>query len=203
MIAAFLTFFVAISLAQPTAPPPRPPPFNPAMDAPHTMGQSGHLAPEPLPRSPHKQVLPPQAGPGIWAGDEPKAIEKPIFVLTEVPIYPSGQERIDAILRACGAGLEGAAFQANLTQRLLALSGDAHLCAVSSMMLQCAYMLLGTEKEKPRRDEVLLAKYEAAIQYLTPLVAVECQGGRAAAVKVLLDHWSAAFATWRRPKGSQ
>lgn len=56
-----------VAYAQPAR--PVPPAFSPAQDAPHTVGQPGHLEPQALPRSPHKRVLPPEKGPGIWAGD--------------------------------------------------------------------------------------------------------------------------------------
>jgi hypothetical protein len=51
----------------------RPPSFHPAQDAPHTVGQPGHLQPRTdYPRSPHTRVLPQTPGtarqPGLWAG---------------------------------------------------------------------------------------------------------------------------------------
>lgn len=36
----------------------------------------GYASPEEYPRGPHKRVLPPTRGPGIWAGDEPKASDE-------------------------------------------------------------------------------------------------------------------------------
>lgn len=51
--------------------PARPAPARPGVGAP-VVGQPGQ-SPTAYPRSPHKRILPPQNGPGIWAGDEPKA----------------------------------------------------------------------------------------------------------------------------------
>lgn len=57
---------------------PSPPAFNPTTDAPHTVGQPGHIrAPQDYPRSPHKRPLPPTKEPGIWAAD---GTAKPIAV---------------------------------------------------------------------------------------------------------------------------
>jgi hypothetical protein len=40
-------------------------------------GQPGQVRPQPLPRSPHKRVLPPTREPGLWAGDAPRASQEP------------------------------------------------------------------------------------------------------------------------------
>jgi hypothetical protein len=70
--------------------PPRAPAFSPTTDAPHTVGQPGHLKPipqmEPGPKP--KRLLPPQIGPGVWASDEPDPghVEPRLFgVLMPVP----------------------------------------------------------------------------------------------------------------------
>ncbi len=42
-----------------------------------TRGQPGQVRPQPLPRSPHKRVLPPTWEPGLWAGDAPRASQEP------------------------------------------------------------------------------------------------------------------------------
>jgi hypothetical protein len=52
------------------------PPAVPGTGLP-TPGQPGQVRPQPLPRSPHKRVLPPTLEPGLWAGDAPRASKKP------------------------------------------------------------------------------------------------------------------------------
>jgi hypothetical protein len=42
-----------------------------------TPGQPGQVRRQPLPRSPHKRVLPPSLEPGLWAGDAPRASQEP------------------------------------------------------------------------------------------------------------------------------
>lgn len=83
---AFVQVLVLVALAgcasgPPTtyargAPGPTAPTFRPSQDAPHTVGQPGHLRPAQLPRSPHKRVLPPSTEPGIYAGDQPRAAKR-------------------------------------------------------------------------------------------------------------------------------
>jgi len=55
--------------------PVRPPPVR-GTGLP-TPGQPGQVRPQPLPRSPHKRVLPPSLEPGLWAGDAPRASKEP------------------------------------------------------------------------------------------------------------------------------
>jgi len=52
------------------------PPAVPGTGLP-TPGQPGQVRPQPLPRSPHKRVLPPTREPGLWAGDAPRASKEP------------------------------------------------------------------------------------------------------------------------------
>ncbi|WP_075008976.1 DUF6310 domain-containing protein [Stigmatella aurantiaca] len=52
------------------------PPAVPGTGLP-TPGQPGQVRPQPLPRSPHKRVLPPTREPGLWAGDAPHASQEP------------------------------------------------------------------------------------------------------------------------------
>nr|WP_044198253.1 DUF6310 domain-containing protein [Hyalangium minutum] len=52
------------------------PPAVPGTGLP-TPGQPGQVRPQPLPRSPHKRVLPPTREPGLWAGDAPRASQDP------------------------------------------------------------------------------------------------------------------------------
>ena len=52
------------------------PPAVPGTGLP-TPGQPGQVRPQPLPRSPHKRVLPPTREPGLWAGDAPRASQEP------------------------------------------------------------------------------------------------------------------------------
>jgi hypothetical protein len=51
------------------------PPAVPGTGLP-TPGQPGQVRPQPLPRSPHKRVLPPTREPGLWAGDAPRASQE-------------------------------------------------------------------------------------------------------------------------------
>ncbi|MBE4751514.1 minus agglutinin [Corallococcus sp. ZKHCc1 1396] len=52
------------------------PPAVPGTGLP-TRGQPGQARPQPLPRSPHKRMLPPTREPGLWAGDAPRASQEP------------------------------------------------------------------------------------------------------------------------------
>jgi hypothetical protein len=52
------------------------PPAVPGTGLP-TPGQPGQVRPQPLPRSPHKRVLPPTREPGLWGGDAPRAAKEP------------------------------------------------------------------------------------------------------------------------------
>ncbi|MFY2559162.1 DUF6310 domain-containing protein [Corallococcus terminator] len=52
------------------------PPAVPGTGLP-TPGQPGQVRPKPLPRSPHRRVLPPTREPGLWAGDAPRASAEP------------------------------------------------------------------------------------------------------------------------------
>ncbi|WP_224240828.1 DUF6310 domain-containing protein [Hyalangium gracile] len=52
------------------------PPATPGTGLP-TRGQPGQVRPQPLPRSPHKRVLPPTREPGLWAADAPWASQEP------------------------------------------------------------------------------------------------------------------------------
>ncbi len=52
------------------------PPAVPGTGLP-TPGQPGQVRPQPLPRSPHRRVLPPTREPGLWAGDAPRASQEP------------------------------------------------------------------------------------------------------------------------------
>lgn len=69
-----------LALAQPAA-RPAPAPFNPALDAPHTIGQPGHLDPVAYSKSPYGRVLPEtpetRREPGIWAGKESVTVIDP------------------------------------------------------------------------------------------------------------------------------
>lgn len=112
MIGAFLTFAVAIFLAllpgcaTPTTygdgAPMRAPVMEPRPGyAPAGAGLPeywGSPEPEARPRSPHKRVLPPQAGPGIWAGDEPRASlpPEPQFEGVTLPYPPETKTLEDA-----------------------------------------------------------------------------------------------------------
>lgn len=149
MIAAFLTFAVAVSLAQPAG-PPHAPAFNPVQDAPHTVGQPGHLAPEPLPRSPHKRVLPPEKGPGIWAGDEPKAaISSPPMFLGEAIPLPTPEDGARPEVRVC-SDLFGFAIagEPELLTRIRALAHNRRRCIALRRFQECMAEHAGAESHR-------------------------------------------------------
>jgi hypothetical protein len=156
MIGALLTV-LAVSLAQPAA---RPPAFNPAQDAPHTVGQPGHLAPEPLPRSPHKRVLPPERGPGIWAGDEPKgsAETQPPSILDVILPVLDEHQSLPAV-RRCVEFYKNALFrEPNLAQRALRLTPGERLCVFGSLFTECLWHAL----REPKSPAVIRPAYDHA-----------------------------------------
>jgi hypothetical protein len=127
-------------------PAPVAPPFNPATDAPHTVGQPGHLRPQTLPRSPHTRELPPPGDwPGLYSGDRPEAgmhdyDEGPgsgTLLGTGWPPAPVDSEFVHKMYIMCADELQASADGAGGTERALKLNTDEQFCLVYHLMFTC------------------------------------------------------------------
>jgi hypothetical protein len=199
MIAAFLTFAVSVSLAQPAG--PLAPAFNPALDAPHTVGQPGHLAPDPLPRSPHKRVLPPEKGPGIWAGDEPKPSDAPeIDRLLHLPIPSSEHPEADRVLSECATLAEISLPKASLLARsILRLTDAERNCVSARTLAACAEQAAKNEAAQRRVDEMRHVAAERAAAHAHNLAEGVCSGLTHPGVNELAEEWHRL--NWTSMKG--
>jgi hypothetical protein len=121
-------------------PAPVAPPFNPATDAPHTVGQPGHLRPQALPRSPHKRVLPPSTGPGIWSAEVPRATaddSEPALLGFVLPVPDGATDWDYGIMRECGATLQAATERASTAQAIAVLPGNRRVCVALVLYVHC------------------------------------------------------------------
>lgn len=122
---------------------PSAPAFNPAWDAPRTVGQPGYAGPmESLPRSPHQRVLPPKKEPGLWAGDQPQSViqpwkdREPIVIGTVFPDPDDPLLRLQ--LRKC-AYLADSVFTIKMrVEDLVAAPSDVRACLAALAYKHCA-----------------------------------------------------------------
>lgn len=105
------------------------------------------------PRSPHKRVLPPEKGPGIWAGDEARGSLRPppmrktgdpipdIKVLgVPVPHHPDAKDGLDTAPTEQCAGANQNVLMAGdmaLARRAGALSAEQRSCLVAMAQYDC------------------------------------------------------------------
>lgn len=176
---------------------PMAPAFNPAWDAPHTVGQPGHVAPEPAPRSPHKRYLPPTKEPGLWAGDEPKAVRQSVRILDVEIILGQPVAESDAAvtpIRLCAAHVQSVIDRdTHLMTMALELSGSGRRCFSAIALYECLF--------GKRGDKAALA---LAIEFALRLMHAGCDGspGREAAER-FARAWSASAYTTNPPTGTK
>jgi hypothetical protein len=120
---------------------PAPPVFVPSQDAPHTVGQPGHLAPRDrdYPKSPHKRPLPPAREPGVWAGDGPRAsgepVTKPELFKLHVPV-PEGDHGAPTAL-ICANRLGHAAIDTGDWPDAVRGPEPMRQCLIGHLMAEC------------------------------------------------------------------
>jgi hypothetical protein len=111
---------------------PAPPVFNPAQDAPHTVGQPGHLRqPQEYPKSPHKRELPPTKEPGLWAGDGEQASigidteRGPVVLGVPLAVFdPPAPANLDEMYaRFCATAIDSAILRLGLKTEILGYGG--------------------------------------------------------------------------------
>jgi hypothetical protein len=141
-----------VAAAQPARLPPPPPAFNPAQDAPHTIGQPGHLRPQPKvePGPQPTRVLPqtPETmrQPSIYAGDDPKPGTRTVVLGVPIPLEEE-ETRLPASER-CSFALAAATVAAPvpLVEEVLRYSQDERACVVLSLFTECLRVALGDDK---------------------------------------------------------
>jgi hypothetical protein len=150
--------------------PPRPPVFTPAEDAPHTIGQPGHLRPErqiePNPR--HKRHLPPTREPGLWAGDAPRAAadeSDPAYVVANPKLFglpvpvPDGLSPLPS--GECAAKLALAAWRAGLEAMARDVPEPMRQCLIGHLMAKCTEQGIDDAK-KLSKPSLHAPRWEAA-----------------------------------------
>jgi hypothetical protein len=182
---------------------PAPPAFSPTQDAPHTVGQPGHLrAPQEYPRSPHARVLPPSPEPGLWAGDGPQAskgtIAKPSLLGIALPGIPVSETQTDVgPALGCAALWNDSLADTGLAEKVNSLKPDAKRCMVARMFLTCARVIAKWDDDSSKDGVVvLLARQKRAKlrQAADDFVREACDGvPDTADQRRLLDRMVAAF----------
>jgi hypothetical protein len=133
---------------------PAPPMFVPSQDAPHTVGQPGHLRPQKdYPKSPHKRPLPPTREPGIWASEDPDSAFASIYD-KPWPVYPKtpgithsldlqfeAPPELDSVLPKETADVR-LRCQWNMTQARLRVATFGELTSFPARMQKCAHAKL-------------------------------------------------------------
>lgn len=131
---------------------PVAPAFNPAMDAPHTVGQPSYVGePERLPVSQHRRVLPPTKEPGVWAGDEPQAaLGMPFSVLGVYLGTASKQPGSEPVARQCATWLNVATMGTPNALGAVEMSGRKRECAATTLYAVClTAMVRSTDANSP------------------------------------------------------
>ena len=185
---------------------PAPPTFSPTQDAPHTVGQPGHVAqPQAYPRSPHKRPLPPTKEPGLWAGAKPKASasKEPTLLGVRLP-YPK-QASTDADkypVQRCAETMGAAIAHLAATASLLKLPPNAHRpCAAAVLLLQC--LREDSEaalraKRKGRGDAGELERYERSEVAALDFFSREC--GKRMPTEAEVEYYEAVIREWQSIK---
>jgi hypothetical protein len=148
---------------------PVPPRFSPSTDAPHTVGQPGHLAPSQPQRSPHKRPLPPSKEPGLWAGDAPHAAAnddaEPI-VLIGVPLPPVYIEKNGELeptpTAECAKRWQGVLPTTQLGKYINAMTVPMRRCLAAHMFYWCAEVNHRLY-ERLRQEQVISMRGRAVI----------------------------------------
>ncbi len=182
---------------------PMPRPFNPTTDAPHTVGQPGHLrAPQDYPRSPHARVLPPSPEPGLWAGDGPQASKgtsaKPLLLGIPLPGIPVSEKQTDVgPALGCAALWNDALPGTGLAEKVNSLKLDAKRCMVAWMFDTCAQIIARLDDNTSEDGVVVLLarkKRTKLLQTADDFVREACDGvPSTTAQRRLLDRLRAAL----------
>jgi hypothetical protein len=176
---------------------PRAPSFSPALDAPITVGQPGYVGPaENLPRSPHGRVLPQtpatQREPGLWAGDQPRA------VATEPPDWRTREPRVlgiaipekegmgpddIVILKRCAAATDSALTAVLAPAAISGLTPVERQCLAQIAHGNCVdlerlrHFKARTGKDKGRMDIVTKALFARLDMEMSELATRTCPRG--------------------------
>jgi hypothetical protein len=135
---------------------PAPPAFRPAQDAPHTVGQPGHVKPlTEYPRSPHKRPLPPTTEPTIYGGDDTEASLKfkpgPVFyeIPLAIPATPQGAEEAWAAARQCSDYMKSAVKKMS-AERIVSkdMLKVTRRCFLAKLYTECFRMQFDREGER-------------------------------------------------------
>lgn len=158
---------------------PAPPPFNPAMDAPITIGHPGTVAPRKPERSPHKRVLPQtpetRREDGLWASDgEPLGRSLPLLLGQPVPFPPDGtnDQRLDALANACATTMNSAAEGAGIASFLRVVPDEARLCLSMQLYHYCLFWTVKGEDV----DDTTRRRIDAFIQHVREKLRAACNG---------------------------
>lgn len=137
--------------------PPRPPGFNPAQDAPITIGQPGHRAPRPQvePGPKPSRVLPQtpdtRREPGIWAGTPPPMYPhnppEPWQTILS-PILPPEQDGSARLASsACMRAIQDAADRLRFEAALVVVSPDpVRKCMVYRIYAECLIQIVSSSE---------------------------------------------------------
>jgi hypothetical protein len=162
------------------------PPAVPGTGLP-TRGQPGQVGPEaePLPRSPHKRLLPPTREPGLWAGDAPRASAEaeptPALVGVLLPYPPEAHtvEEREPTMR-CAQSLYDAARAVDMVAPLRKLSERQRRCVVAQLYSACAGSLLAEveflRREAREFDAAELRTLKAMKEAAAKFAQAECAG---------------------------
>jgi hypothetical protein len=154
--------------------PPPPPAFSPTTDAPHTVGQPGHVpgvrvAPQPQPKP--KRLLPPTREPGIWATNAPDAPSlsddgKPApLILGERLPYTNLQDEPEERdhTRECAAKADRALRAELAPEQITGLTPEERACLAAKAATLCAKYIW----DPAPMDETLTSRERAIFRLLS------------------------------------
>jgi hypothetical protein len=194
LLLLFLSACAANQAALPVAPP-----FNPAMDAPITVGQPGHVAPPKPERSPHARTLPQtdetRREDGLWAGDALKVAtvhsgpdDMTVTLMEERMVLPEAHKDALPVMRFCAAALT------TPIARLGVVPQDMKLrhCLAPYLLVECIGEIEAGAVRHPFSD----AQVAAARAIANDIKAKRCSG--ALLRPGVADFADDIIATWRR-----
>lgn len=143
---------------------PRPSTFNPIMDAPHTIGQPGHVERQrEYPKSPYARVLPqtPESKKedGLWAARSPDSYNGFELMGTLLPLPDNANDSEKQIVRGCVAlSVEGIGRTLGFEERKKAIRylekipGKEYPCIAARAYLSCVERLILNQEAKKARE---------------------------------------------------
>lgn len=178
--------------------PVRAPTFTPAEDAPHTVGQPGHLRqPQEYPRSPHKRLLPPTQEPGLWAGDGPRAARPtidpnaPRFFNVPLPLPDAPDAYDKKVATHCGAAMSLAAKWASTAEWYGRLDNKRQQCIAAALYSFCAeHLAAPADKASAARLDAVkaaAARFKSTRCPPEPITDPDVNGVRAPTQKIWLE----------------